>query len=269
MAQLLATQVVVVTGAGRGWGHSVCRMMARHGAKVVATSEVGHELDELKATVRGEGGDIETVVLDLTDRETTEAFAADVLQRYGQVDTLVNGAAILRNTHFLDLSQDQVEQTLEVMLLAPMRLIRAFASGMIAAGRGAIINISSRAARMPFPGEAEYCAAKFGLEGFSYAIAEEFKAHNISVNLLTPGKDIGDRPIKPTSVTAAEFDAWPEERRNRFRDSMELSEAFVYLALQDAGSLTGRRFSASALSRTIREHGFELSQEVLAGVPDE
>ena len=106
---------------------------------------------------------------------------------------------------------------------------------MIAAGRGSIINISSRAARMPFPGEAEYCAAKFGLEGFSYAIAEEFKPHNISVNLLTSGKDIGDRPIKPTSVTAAEFAAWPEARRNKYRDSMELSsEAFVFLALQDA-----------------------------------
>ena len=269
MAQLLATQVVVVTGAGRGWGHSVCRMMARHGAKVVATSEVEHELRDLQSSVRDEGSDIEIAVVDLTDRGATASFAAGVLERHGRVHTLVNGAAILRNTHFLDLTQDQVETTLEVMLLAPMRLIRAFTPGMIAAGRGSIINISSRAARMPFPGEAEYCAAKFGLEGFSYAIAEEFKPHNISVNLLTPGKDIGDRPIKPTSVTAAEFAAWPEERRARYRDSMELTEAFVYLALQDARSLTGRRFSASALSRTIREHGFELSEEVLAGVPDE
>ena len=259
---LLDGQVVVVTGAGRGWGHSVCRMMARHGATVVATSEVGHELEELEGTVRGEGGEIEIAVLDLTDRDATEAFAADVLDRHGRVDTLVNGAAILRNTHFLDLTQDQVEVTLEVMLVAPMRLIRAFVPGMIEAGRGAIINISSRAARVPFAGEAEYCAAKYGLEGFSYAIAEEFQPHNISVNLLTPGRDIGDRPIKPTS-------AWPPSRRARYRDSMELSEAFVYLALQDASSLTGRRFSASALSRTIREHGYELPEEVLAGVPDE
>ena len=72
------------------------------------------------------------------------------------------------------------------------------------------------------------------------------------------------------SETAMEFAAWPPNRRARYRDSMELSEAFVYLALQDASSLTGRRFSASALSRTIREHGYELPEEVLADrVPDE
>ena len=268
MASLLADQTVVVTGAGRGWGHSICRMMAEHGATVIATSEVEAELEDLRRTIRDAGGEIEIVVVDLTDRAATDRFAASVLERHGRVDTLVNGAAILRNTHFLELTQDQVEQTLEVMLVAPMRLIRAFAPGMIEAGRGSIINISSRAARMPFAGEAEYCAAKFGLEGFSYAIAEEFEPHNISVNLLTPGADIGDRPIKPTSVTAREFAAWPPSRRARYRDSMELSEAFVFLALQDAQSLTGRRFSASALSRVVREHGYELSEDVLAGVPD-
>ncbi len=136
MTRLLDGQVVVVTGAGRGWGHSVCRMMARHGARVIATSEVAHELEELQRTVQDEGGEIEIVVLDLTDRKATEAFGADVLARYGRVTTLVNGAAILRNRHFLDLTQDQVEVTLEVMLVAPMRLIRAFAPGMISARSG-------------------------------------------------------------------------------------------------------------------------------------
>ena len=92
-------------------------MMSRHGATVIATSEVQLELEELQETVRAEGGDIEIAVLDLTDRSATDAFASTVLERHGQVDTLVNGVAILRNTHFLDLSQDQVEQTLEVMLL--------------------------------------------------------------------------------------------------------------------------------------------------------
>lgn len=269
MTTLLDGQVVVVTGAGRGWGQSICRMMAAQGAAIVATSEVEQELYALREIVAGEGGTIEIRVLDLTDRVATEAFAAGVLERHGRVDTLVNGAGILRNIHFLDQTQDQVEQTLEVMLLGPMRLVRAFAPGMIAAGRGAIINISSRAGRVGSAGEADYCAAKFGLEGFSYALAEELKPHNVSVNLVTPGKDIGDRPIKPTSVTAAEFAAWPEERRARYRDSMELSDAFVYLALQDAAAMTGRRFSASALSRVIREHGYDLSADVLASVPDE
>ncbi len=265
----LGGQIVVVTGAGRGWGHSICRMMARHGAWVVAISEVVDELEGLKETVRREGGDIEIAVVDLTDRSATREFVASVLEQHGRVSTLVNAAGILRNQHFLEQSQRQVEDAVEVMLIAPMRLARAFAPGMIEAGRGAIINISSRAGRVPFPGGTDYCAAKFGLEGFSYALAEELKAHNISVNLVTPGKDIGDRPIKPTSVTAEEFAAWPEEQRAGYRDSMELSEVFVYLAMQEARTITGRRFSASALSRIIREQGFELSSNVLAGVPDE
>jgi NAD(P)-dependent dehydrogenase (short-subunit alcohol dehydrogenase family) len=219
--------------------------------------------------VRDEGGAIEIALLDLIDRKATGAFAASMLERHGRVDTLVNAAGILRNSYFLEQSQQQVEEGMAVMLLAPMRLARAFIPGMIDAGKGAIINITSRAGRVPFAGGADYCAAKFGLEGFSYALAEELRAHNISVNLITPGKDIGDRPIKPTSVTAEEFAAWPEERRAGYRDSMELSEAFVYLALQDARSVTGHRFSASVLSRIIREQGFELSSDVLAGVPED
>lgn len=269
MNGLLAGQTAVVTGAGRGWGHSVCRMMCRQGAAVVAASEVGQELAGLQRTVREEGGDIEIAAVDLTDRDATDTFAAGVLDRHGPVDTLVNGAAILRNRHFLDLTQAQVEETLEIMLAAPMRLVRWFVPGMIEAGRGSIINISSRAGRVGSAGESDYCAAKFGLEGFSYALAEELGPHNVSVNLLTPGKDIGDRPIKPTSVTASEFDDWPAEKRSRYRDSMELTEAFVYLALQDAKSLTGRRFSAIALSQAIRDHGYELPEDVLATVPEE
>ncbi len=269
VSNLLRGRVAVVTGAGRGWGHSICRMLARHGAHVVATSEVTVELEELRMTVGAAGGSLETAILDLTDRAATEAFAASVLARHRRVDVLVNAAGILRNQAFLDQTQDDVEVTLEIMLLAPMRLIRAFAPAMIAGGRGAIINISSRAGRVGSAGETDYCAAKFGLEGFSYALAEELAPHNVSVNLLTPGQDIGDRPLKPTSVTAAEFAAWPEARRVRYRDSMELTEACVYLALQDSASLTGRRFSASALSATIRQHGYDLPVEVLASVPDE
>lgn len=269
MSQLLEGQTIVVTGAGRGWGASIARMLARHGALVVLTSEVSDELAETARLIYDEGGRADAIVADLSDPGETERFAAEVVARHGRVTTLVNNAAILRNTPLLEQSQAQVEQAIAVMLLAPMRLSRAFLPAMIKAGRGSIINVSSRAGREAFGGEVDYCAAKFGLEGFSLALADELRQHNISVNLVTPGRDIGDRPIKPTSVTAFEFARWPPERRARYRDSMELSEAFVYLAMQDAASLTGRRFSASALSARLRERGFDLTPDDLANIPDE
>ena len=87
----LSNQTIVVTGAGRGWGHSISRKLASYGALVIATSEVEPELQDLADTVRGEGGQIEIQVVDLTDRAALDAFTAGVITHHSHIDTLPSG----------------------------------------------------------------------------------------------------------------------------------------------------------------------------------
>jgi NAD(P)-dependent dehydrogenase (short-subunit alcohol dehydrogenase family) len=156
-------------------------------------------------------------------------------------------------TPFVALTAADFDERIEVNLLAPVRLIREFLPAMGERGRGAIINVSSAAGIRPFANETDYCAAKYGLEGFSYSLAMELSPLNISVNLVSPGY-----AIKPTSVTAAEFAAWPAERRNDYRDPIDMADAFAYLALQfpREGGITGKRFDAFELAEEVRRKGW-------------
>lgn len=248
----LAGKTVLVTGAGRGLGHGVARGLAAYGATVVAVARTQPELAELADTVRAAGGAIETMVADLASPLETARLVADVLPRYDGIDALVNNAAILRMIPFLDLPEHEFDETIEVNLLAPVRLTRALLPAMLERGRGAVINVSSAAGARPFADETDYCAAKYGLEGFSYSLAMELAARNVSVNLVTPGYR-----IKPTSVTAAEFAAWPAERQAQFRDPIAMADAFAWLAVQypGDGGVTGQRFDAFELAEEVRRTG--------------
>jgi NAD(P)-dependent dehydrogenase (short-subunit alcohol dehydrogenase family) len=124
--------------------------------------------------------------------------------------------------------------------------------------QGSIINVSSRAGVEGFPLETAYCASKFGLEGFSRALAMELREYNIAVNTITPGGVSYGVRIKPTSVTQAQYDALDEREKASWQDPMLLTEAFVYLAFQDAGGVTGERIHAYPLSERIRQEGWDI-----------
>lgn len=248
----LAGKTVLITGAGRGLGHGVARGLAADGATVIAVARTEPELDELTTAVRKVGGAIETIVADLASAAETARLADEVMARHGGVDALINNAAILRMTSFLELSEADFEETIAVNLLAPARLIRAFLPAMLERGQGAIVNVSSAAGIRPFADETDYCAAKYGLEGFSYSLAMELAPRNVSVNLVSPGYR-----IKPTSVTAAEFAAWPAARQAEYRDPIDMADAFAFLAVQHprAGGITGQRFNAHELAEEVRRTG--------------
>ena len=253
----LTGQVVLVTGAGRGLGEGVARGLAGHGATVLAVSRTLSELEMLEQTVRDAGGAIEIFSVDIGNSSAIDALLQDVLARYGRIDTLINNAAILRNTRFDSITAGEFDETIEVNLLAPVRLIRGVLPSMRSRGRGSIINVSSRAGVQPFANETDYCAAKYGLEGFSLSLALELKPENISVNIVTPGYS-----IKPTSVTVAEFERWDPERRAHYRDPIDMADGFAFLALQDGSGITGQRFNAYELSERVRNVGWDWDRQV-------
>jgi NAD(P)-dependent dehydrogenase (short-subunit alcohol dehydrogenase family) len=259
----LEGRVVLITGAGRGLGHGVARGLAAEGAHVLAAARTDAELDDLAQAVGAADGKVETIQTDLADQAAVDALAREVLARHAHVDALINNAAILRLKAFPDLPATEFDETIAVNLLAPVRLTRALLPSMMAAGRGAIVNVTSQAGIEPFANEVDYCTSKYGLEGYSLALALDLKPYNISVNLVTPGAH-----IKPTSVTAAEFAAWPARRRSSFRDPIELAEAFAFLVLQDGRGVTGQRFSAAELAERLRTQGWErVAQQATQSIP--
>lgn len=246
----LVGRIAVVTGAGRGLGSGVAIAFARAGARVALVDITEDELTDTASALAREGGEVLPIRTDVADPESVAHMIARVREAFGPVDTLVNAAAILEVKPFAESDYADWQRTLAINLSGPWLVTKAVLPDMIAAGRGSIVNVSSRAGVEGHRGETAYCAAKFGLEGFSYALALEVAPANIAVNLVTPGIR-----IKPTSMTMARFRALPPEEQARWADPVSMGDGFVYLARQDGHGITGQRFDVWELAERVRHEG--------------
>jgi 3-oxoacyl-[acyl-carrier protein] reductase len=249
----LIGRVAVVTGAGRGLGRAVAEGLAREGATTIAVARTGAELDDLAARLGPVAGSLTAERVDIADDAAIEALAKQVLGRHGRIDVLVNNAAILEVVPFHEMTMAEFDRTLDIDLRGAVACTRAFIGAMREARRGSIINVGSQNSYKGSPGATHYCAAKFGLEGFSEALAIEAREYNVAVNRLTPGTRV---KIKPTSVTLAQVAATSAATRAQWRDPSPMVDAFAYLALQDGGGVTGRRFDALWLAERVRASGW-------------
>jgi NAD(P)-dependent dehydrogenase (short-subunit alcohol dehydrogenase family) len=250
----LAGRVAVVTGAGRGLGRAVAAGFVRAGATTWAIARTGAELEDFTASLGPEAGLLTIDQVDVADDAAVRKLAERVLARHGRIDVLVNNAAIMEIVPFHAMTMVDFDRTLNIDLRGAIACTHAVIGAMSAAGRGSIINVASENSYQGAPGATHYCAAKFGLEGFSEALAMEARAYNVAVNRLEPGIRI---PIKPTSVTLAAAAATPPATRRRWQDPAPMVDAFVYLALQDGSGVTGYRFDAVALAECVRENGWD------------
>ncbi len=249
---LFSGQVAVVTGGGRGLGRAVAKQLAEEGASVWICARTTAELGETVRLIESAGGSVEARTADLSQESDCLAFIDAVLEQEEKVDVLVNNAGVLRLSPFDELKSESWSQHLAVNLTAPYLLTKAVLSGIKDSG-GSVINVSSRAGMKGFTHEVAYCATKFGLEGFTRALACEFEDSRVSVNTITPGLK-----IKPTSLTEEVFRQLPEQQRLSWNDPAEIAPAFVLLA-RLRGEVNGRRFDAKHLSRAILGEGYDLS----------
>ncbi len=181
-------QVAVITGAGRGIGAAIAAKIARLGAAVVLCGRTRGPLQSTADAIAKAGGRAEALVCDVTDLHSVEAVAARVDQTLGRIDMLVNNAGVGGFGGPLhQLAPESWDRVLNTNLRGVYYCIRAFAPMMIRARAGHIVNISSLAAKNPLPNGAAYAASKWGLNGLSYSVAEELRAHNIRVSVVCPG----------------------------------------------------------------------------------
>jgi NAD(P)-dependent dehydrogenase (short-subunit alcohol dehydrogenase family) len=184
-AQVLSGKVAVVTGAGRGIGAAIAQNLASLGANVVLC---GRTEKSLQSTASQIGPLATAQQADVTKLDSVLALADTVEKSFGKLDILVNNAGVGAFAAPLhQLTPEDWEKVLNTNLRGVYYCIRAFAPMMIRAKNGDIINISSLAGKNALPNGAAYAASKWGLNGLSYSVAEELRAHNIRVSVVCPG----------------------------------------------------------------------------------
>jgi hypothetical protein len=177
-------KTVIVTGASAGVGEATAKLCVREGANVVLAARDRKALEAL-ATVLGPRS--RAVVTDVSKHADCEALMKASLEAFGRIDALVNNAGYNSRGTVETVALENLERILEVNLKAPIRLCKLVLPHLRASGGGAIVNVASLAGRVPLDHEATYTASKFGLRGFSFAMAEELAGSGITVSVVSPG----------------------------------------------------------------------------------
>lgn len=258
--KLLENKVVLVTGAGRGFGKYMCLAYAKEGATVIAASRTIGELEKLKESIEEKGGKCITLTTDLLNMEDMTKLRDYVVKQFGRLDTLVNCAADNLWKLFEETSIEEWDRSISINLRAPFILSKLFLPTLKNQDRASIINISSGSATRGFLAETAYCPSKFGLEGLTQCLAMELYQYNIAVNSLSPSAPHG-MILRPSRLKSMDEERVPESLRARYADDDSIVEAFKeawsFLALQEARGVTGQRFVTRQLADYLKLNGWE------------
>ncbi len=186
--QQLAGKVALVTGGGRGIGAAIAVRLADLGAAIVVCGRTQSHIEQTAGRIRAAGVQAEAITCDVSDWNSVAALAGKVKEAFGKLDILVNNAGIGGFGGPLHtMPVERWDAVLNTNLRGVFYTIRAFVPLLLAAGGGHIINISSIAGKNALPNGAAYAASKWALNGLSYSVAEELRAHKIRVSVLCPG----------------------------------------------------------------------------------
>lgn len=236
----LSGKVVVVTGAAGGIGGACMAAFRAAGARCVA----------LDRSVTESDGD--TILCDVTDPAAVAAAAAEVAQRHGGVDVLVNNAGILRPGGLATLSPADWQQVLDVNLTACLLTAQAFGARMRARGGGAMVHVSSIAATQPQPFSGAYSPGKAALAMLSRQLAAEWGPAGIRSNLVSPG--LVETPLSAPFYAAPGVRAARESMvpLGRIGAPADMADAVVFLASPRAAYVTGQEIVVDGgLSQTL------------------
>jgi meso-butanediol dehydrogenase/(S,S)-butanediol dehydrogenase/diacetyl reductase len=227
----------LVTGAGRGIGRGVAEELAAAGAYVVAADI---DLEGARQTIAGLGMPGEAHHLDVTDQASIDALFGSLNDSGRRVDILANVAGVLSLARVVDLSTEEWDRVMGVNARGTFLLSRAVLPGMIEAGGGSIVNISSAAGKEGTATGAHYSASKFAVIGFTQSLAMEVAEFGIRVNAVCPGVVL--TPM--IDHVAAEWKTTPQDMVSQWQlikrpqEAREIGAAVVFLTVMP--SMTGQ-----------------------------
>ncbi|MDE3100077.1 MAG: 3-oxoacyl-[acyl-carrier-protein] reductase [Verrucomicrobiota bacterium] len=234
----LASQIAVVTGAGRGIGRAIALKFAHAGADVVCISRNPDNCGKVAAEIVALGRHAWPVALDVSDAGAVEAAAGKILADCGRVDVLVNNAGVTRDGLLMRLDEAEWDTVMDTNLKGAFLMTKAFTRAFVKQRGGRIIVISSVIGLIGNPGQANYAASKAGLIGFTKSVARELASRGITANIIAPGFIETDM----TSELSEELKATVLRQipMGRFGSVDEIAEAALFLAGPAARYITGQ-----------------------------
>ena len=184
MPRALAGQVAAVTGGARGIGRATAHALTRAGLRV-AIGDVDPELAQRTAAEIGSG--TLAFPLDVTERASFERFLRDTESRLGPLEVLVNNAGIMPIAPFLAEDEEAERRLIDINVHGVMIGMKLALPGMVARGRGHVVNIASTAARVGVAGVATYCGTKFFVYGASEGVRAELRGTGVEISCVMPG----------------------------------------------------------------------------------
>src|SRR5437773_7752012 len=183
----LASQVAVVTGAGRGIGRAIALKVAAEGADLVCVSRTPENAEKVAGEVRALGRRAWAHAVDVADSNAVSRAGEKMLKETGRVDILVNNAGITRDALIMRMSEEDWDTVLDTNLKGAFLFTRAFARTFLRQRSGRIINVASVLGLIGNAGQCNYASSKAALIGFTKSVARELASRGITVNALAPG----------------------------------------------------------------------------------
>jgi 3-oxoacyl-[acyl-carrier protein] reductase len=240
----LKDRVAFITGASRGIGKAIARRFAQEGAKVCMTDIDEAGVHASANELEKEGLTVFAVRADVTDRSQVEAAVEETVNRYGRLDILVNNAGVIRDNLLFKMTDEDWETVMNVHLKGTFYCSRAAQKYMVEQKYGRIINISSTSA-LGNRGQANYAAAKAGLQGFTKTLAIELGKFGITCNAVAPGFIETEMTRATAARIGVDFDklleAWAKEIPvGRVGKPEDIATACLFFASEEASFVNGQ-----------------------------
>lgn len=240
----LDNRVAMITGASRGIGFATARRFAREGARVCMADIDEKGIRRAEETLRGEGLEVFGLRVDVTNREMVEAAVEETVRRYGRLDILVNNAGVIRDNLLFKMTDEDWQTVMDVHLKGAFYCSRAAQKVMVEQKYGRIINISSTSA-LGNRGQANYSAAKAGLQGFTKTLAIELGKFGITVNAVAPGFIETEMTRATAARIGVDFEQFVEEVTKqipvgRIGQPEDIATALLFFASEEASFVNGQ-----------------------------
>jgi 2-hydroxycyclohexanecarboxyl-CoA dehydrogenase len=242
MTRSLGSRVAVVTGGGSGIGRAIALRLAEDTAKIAIWELNLAGAEETAEMIRAAGGTAIAIQADCSDKAAIHAAAERTRAELGPIAILVNNAGIAPFKSFLETDDDEFDKVIRINLRGPWLVTKECLPGMLEAGWGRVINITSSSVQTGSPAQGHYVSSKGGLVGMTKTLALEFAASGVTFNMIPPG--FVDTPMLRASPIDVEGYAatLPMKRVGKPED---IAAAAAYLAAEEASYITGQVISTN------------------------